>query len=130
MKSLISFIVFCLSFASIAQTLSPDQLLENALSYHDPNQKWDTFRAQFTVETTTPNTTKRTSTIRLDLLREHFSVRSTKDTTTTVYTISKENCYLVLNNKNVDSITAKKTTCLAIEPNSIKTITPISMVCQ
>lgn len=107
MKSVIIFIVFCLPFSVFAQNISAEKLLEKSIFYHDPNGNWKVFKAQFTVEMTTPNASKRTSNIRIDLPKEHFSVKATRDTTTTVYTISKGKCYMVLNGKDMDSVTAK-----------------------
>ncbi|WP_299112516.1 DUF6503 family protein [uncultured Winogradskyella sp.] len=108
MKSIIAILFFCFSLLCISQNISAEQLLEKAIEYHDPNDNWSKFKAQFTVEMTTPNSPKRTSIIRIDLPNEHFAVRATKDTTTTVYTISKGKCSMVLNGKNLDSTSAKK----------------------
>ena len=107
-KRIVVTILFILPFALNAQNISPEKLLEKTIAYHDPNGRWDSFKGSFTVEMTTPNASKRRSNIRIDLLNEHFSVKATRDTTTTVYTISKGNCYMVLNGKNMDSISAKQ----------------------
>lgn len=107
MKFIFTIIIFSTSLHCIAQDISSEELLNNAISHHDPEGNWKAFKAQFTVEMTTPNASKRTSNIRIDLPKEHFSVKATRDTTTTVYTISKGKYYMVLNGKDVDSITAK-----------------------
>ncbi|WP_299121886.1 DUF6503 family protein [uncultured Winogradskyella sp.] len=101
--------LFVLSFTLIlsSQNITADQLLENAISYHDPNGNWETLRAKFTVEMKTPNASKRTSFIRIDLAREFFSVKATRDTVTTVYTINKGKCNMVYNGKDLDSLSAK-----------------------
>ena len=108
MKSIIILLTLCLSFTSYSQDIRAKDLLENAITYHDPNDNWSKFKAQFTVEMATPKTSKRTSNIRIDLINEHFAVKATRDTTTTVYTLSKGKCYMVLNGKNMDSISADK----------------------
>jgi len=105
------FILFALTFVStficFSQNLEAEQILEKSIKYHDPNGNWATLKAQFKVEMTTPKASKRTSIIRIDLPKEHFSVKATRDTTTTVYTISKDKCYMVLNGKDMDSTSAK-----------------------
>ena len=107
MKYITTGVLLLLSLNCVAQNTTAEQLLEKAINYHDPNNNWPTFKGQFTVEMTTPNASTRTSIIRIDLPKEHFSVKATRDTTTTVYTISKGKCYMVLNGKNMDSISAE-----------------------
>lgn len=105
------FILFALTFVStyicFSQNLEAEQILDKSIKYHDPEGNWLTLKAQFMVEMTTPNASKRTSIIRIDLPKEHFSVKATRDTTTTVYTISKGKCFMALNGKDMDSISAK-----------------------
>jgi hypothetical protein len=108
MKFFISILTFCVLFASYGQDLTPNQLLDNAINYHDPNGNWSTLRAAFTVEMTTPKSPKRVSQIRMDLARAFFSVKATRDTVTTVYTINKGKCNMVYNGKDIDSIAAKE----------------------
>ncbi|MCB0398282.1 MAG: hypothetical protein KDD26_01425 [Winogradskyella sp.] len=107
MKFIFTIIILSTSLHCIAQNISSEELLNHAISHHDPKGNWKAFKAQFIVEMTTPNASKRISNIRIDLPKEHFSVKATRDTTTTVYTISKEKCYMVLNGKDIDSVTAK-----------------------
>ena len=108
MKSLFVFIVAFSSLLSFGQQISPQQLLESTKNYHDPNDNWNTLKAAFTVEMTTPNTSKRTSNIRIDLVKEFFSVKATKDTVTTIYSLNKGKCGMVYNGKDMDSISAKE----------------------
>ncbi|EDP72542.1 hypothetical protein FBALC1_15612 [Flavobacteriales bacterium ALC-1] len=108
MKSLFVFIIAFSTLSSFSQDISPQQLLENTKNYHDPNGNWSTIRAAFTVEMTTPNASKRTSQIRIDLAREFFSVKATKDTITTIYSVNKGKCGMVYNGKDLDSIQAKE----------------------
>lgn len=108
MKSILSILSFCVLFISYGQEITPSQLLQNTIDYHDPDGNWSTIRAAFTVEMTTPNAPKRTSQIRIDLNKEFFSVKATRDTVTTIYAINKGKCNMVYNGKDVDSITAKE----------------------
>lgn len=108
MKLLFATIILSSSLLSISQNISPEQLVEKAIEYHDPKDNWPKFKAQFIVEMETPNASKRIIHIRIDLLNEHFAVRATRDSTITVYSITKGNCTMVHNGKNLDSISAKE----------------------
>lgn len=108
MKIIITFILFFFTVNSWAQNLTANELLNNSINYHDPNDTWSTIRAAFTVVMTSPNVPKRTSQIRIDLAREFFSVKATKDRVTTVYSVNKGKCHMVYNGKDLDSITATK----------------------
>ena len=107
MKSTVLLLLICLSINCFSQQITSEDLLSNAINYHDPNNNWDTISATFTVEMTMPDSPKRISEINIDLLREFFSVEATKDTITTVYTINKGNCGMVFNGITLDSISAK-----------------------
>ena len=108
MKSLFTFLFISTTLISFSQDVTAEQLLQNAINYHDSDGKWSTIRAAFTVEMTTPKASKRTSKIRIDLAREFFSVKATKDTVTTIYSVIKGKCGMVYNGKDLDSITAKE----------------------
>ncbi|WP_412561827.1 DUF6503 family protein [Winogradskyella sp. MIT101101] len=100
-------LLFCASIGLSAQDLSAEQVLENTIAYHDPNNNWETFNEEFTVVMTTPNASKRTSKIKIDLPAEYFNVTATRDTVTTQYTINKDTCSMVYNGTVLDSIEAK-----------------------
>ncbi|WP_296314708.1 DUF6503 family protein [Winogradskyella sp. UBA3174] len=108
MKAILALLLFCFTFNSIAQNITARALLDKSISYHDPTGNWKTFKAGFKVVMTTPDSPKRTSLIRLDLRNEFFSIKATKDTVTTVYTVNKGKCYMVYNGKNIDGIAAKE----------------------
>jgi hypothetical protein len=113
MKSALILLLLSFSLACISQNMTSNQLLENAINYHDPSGNWKTFSDEFTVIMTTPNSTKRTSGISIDLPAEYFSVEATKDTVTTRYTLDRGKCVMRYNGKVLDSLAAeeKKMTC-------------------
>jgi hypothetical protein len=105
----ISVTLLCfISFALSAQNMSSKQLLQNAINYHDIDGKWQNFNDTFTVVMTTPNAPKRTSVISINLPKEYFSVKATKDTVTTIYTLNKDKCVMTYNGKAIDSTQAKE----------------------
>ena len=108
MKLIISLIFISLSFTASTQNISANQLLEKVIKYHDPDGNWERFNETFTVVMTTPNAPKRTSVISINLPSEYFSIKATKDTVTTAYTLDKVKCKMFYNEKALDSTKAKE----------------------
>ena len=101
MRTLFIAIAFILiTKPSIGQTIAANQLLNKAISYHDPNGNWSTFNGKLNIIMETPNASKRISEIQINLPKEFFYVKAKRDTTTTEYTITKEKCKIVLNGKS------------------------------
>ena len=103
---LLLFLSFCLAYSS--QNITSNEVLENAINYHDPSRNWETFSDEITVILTTPNTPKRTSVISIDLPAEYFSVEATKDTATTRYILDKGKCEMRYNGKVLDRLAAEE----------------------
>ena len=108
MKYLVFALVFLLTTLVYSQEITANQLLDNAIKYHDPNNNWNTFEGEFTVVMTTPNSSERTSKISINLPKEYFSVTAKRDSVTTTYTINKGICEMRYNGKLLDSIQAKE----------------------
>lgn len=108
MKYLVFALVFLLTTLVYSQEITANQLLDNAIKYHDPNNNWNTFEGEFTVVMTTPNSSDRTSKISINLPKEYFGVTATRDSVTTTYTINKGICEMRYNGKLLDSIQAKE----------------------
>jgi hypothetical protein len=108
MKYLVFALVFLLTTLVYSQEITANQLLDNAIKYHDPNNNWNTFEGEFTVVMTTPNSSERTSKISINLPKEYFSVTAKRDSVTTTYTINKGICEMRYNGKVLDSIQAKE----------------------
>ncbi|MFP4844271.1 DUF6503 family protein [Winogradskyella sp. PE311] len=113
MKFIVSVVAFAITFNSLSQNSKAHQLLEQAIGYHDTNNNWQKFNSEFTVVMTTPNSPKRTSKISINLPAEYFSVKATRDTVTTTYTLNKGKCVMSYNDQVLDSTMAaeKKMTC-------------------
>ncbi len=91
----------------VAQELTGTELLEKAISYHDPSHQWPTFDGAFQVTMTTPEGSPRVSEIKINLLEEKFHLVQNRDSVTTRYTINKGKCLTSL----TDSISGKRTPC-------------------
>lgn len=93
---------------SCKNELTSEQLLENAIAYHDPNGNWNAFNATFKVRMETPNSADRLSIISVNLPEDIFSLTATRDTITTKYIVNKGECTIGFNgNTNIDEATAK-----------------------
>jgi hypothetical protein len=97
MKSLTFSICFFVVFSIFGQELTGPQLLDKALTYHDPSGNWETFNGVFTVTMESPNNASRLSEINISLPDELFQVRATRDTIVTKYTLKRGICSIELN---------------------------------
>ncbi|MFD2915109.1 DUF6503 family protein [Psychroserpens luteus] len=91
-------ILFLFSFQLLpAQELTGKELLEKAITYHDPNNNWSTFNGELFITMETPNNKNRESKIIINLPSEYFYVQAKRDSITTEYTLDKADCSIKLN---------------------------------
>lgn len=95
-------IIFFLLLSSIpflghSQGLTGNQLLQNAIGYHDPNNNWSSFNGEFMVTMETPNSSERKSRIEINLPEERFSLTVNKEANTMKYILKGKECTLQLN---------------------------------
>ena len=107
------FLTFTLQVSS--QTINSKQLLYNAIAYHDPNGKWDSFNGTLSVTMETPNGANRDSEIIINLPEEYFYVKAVSDTITTEYALKKDDCTIKLNGQSKLSEEQLKTNRLSCE---------------
>lgn len=108
MKSFVLLVLLSLTTNCFSQNFTSQELLDKAITYHDPNGNWKSFEDTLTVVMTTPNAPKRTSVISISLPTEYFSVKATKEKVSTTYTLDKDKCEMSYNGKVLDSIEAKE----------------------
>ncbi len=107
--------VFFISFFSLAQELTGEQLLDKAISYHDPNNSWDSFNGHLNIIMTTADGKERRSSIVINLPKEYFQVHSTQDNNVIQRTLNKGECELMLNGSTTISEEDQKTHRLTCE---------------
>lgn len=101
-------ILLGLLFFSCDNTLTGEQLLDKAITYHDPNNNWNAFNSSFMVTMETPNQSNRVSNITINLPSAIFELSATRDSITTKYFLNKEDCVIGLNDSlNISAETAK-----------------------
>lgn len=98
MKSFFFFFLFIT--LSYSQTLTGNQLLDKAISYHDPNNNWSTFNSKLNITMQVPNKSNRDSEIHINLPKGRFYLKAIQDKLTTEYTLEKEKCTIKLNGKS------------------------------
>lgn len=110
MKTYILFIFFSITcHATFSQTLTGLQLLDKAITYHDPNNNWSTFNGELLVTMETPKSPNRDSKIVINLPGDYFYVNAIQDTLSTEFTIDKGICSIKFCGKSeFDETTAKK----------------------
>lgn len=94
MRYFFLFTTLLFSFILSGQELTGTQLLQKTITYHDPNNNWNSFNGNFGVTMSTPDGKKRVSNITMNLPKEYFQVTSTKDGVTLKQTLNKSECEL------------------------------------
>ncbi|MBT8223546.1 MAG: hypothetical protein KJN96_10305, partial [Eudoraea sp.] len=90
-------LLMSLPLSGFTQKLTGPELLEKAITYHDPEGKWSTFQGHFQVIMDSPNRPQRKSDITLDLPQSYFKLTADRAGTTTTYILDRDSCSLALN---------------------------------
>ena len=93
--------------SSAQEQLTGSQLLEKAISYHDPNGHWKTFKGEMDILMTTPNSETRKTKLELNLPASYFEAIVRKNDYSITYTLNKGTCDLKFNNSGTISETLK-----------------------
>ena len=109
MRYFFLYVTALFSFLSFGQELTGSQLLANAISYHDPNNNWNSFNGSLGVTMSTPDGKERVSEITINLPLEFFQVSTLKDGATLKQTMNKGVCELMLNGSTTITDEDKKT---------------------
>ena len=110
MKKTLLFLLCLISFKHLnGQELSASQLLEKSINYHDPQAKWNQFKARFVVTSESPKRSLRKSIIDLDFLNSYFNLEVNQDGNTLTSTLDKGDCMLKFNGeRNISEADQKK----------------------
>lgn len=97
MKYYFLYFFFTFSYLTLAQELSGSDLLERAISFHDPEGHWKSFKGKLLIEMETPNSSLRRTVIQMDLPANYFKSTVTKDNDIIESELDKGECTLKLN---------------------------------
>ena len=92
MKLLLFLLYFFIVFQSGGQDLSSSQLLDKAITYHDPSGSWESFNGVLHITMETPNKSNRESEIQINLSEDYFFLKATRDSLETRYTLKQGKC--------------------------------------
>lgn len=84
-------------FFNQAQDLSGPELLERAISYHDPNGNWKSFEGTMLIEMETPNSSLRSTLVAINLPGNYFKTTVKKDNYTIESELDNGECSLMWN---------------------------------
>jgi hypothetical protein len=90
-------VAFILLFMSCEKELTSEQVLNNAIAYHDPNNMWNAFNSTFHVTMETPDAPNRESDIMIDNTVDGFYLKAVRDTTVVEYKVRGGNCNIAFN---------------------------------
>jgi hypothetical protein len=97
MKKNIVFAIIITVFMSCEKELTSEQILNNSISYHDPNNEWNTFNSTFHITMETPDSPNRESDITINNPESAFYLKVVKDTTMIEYKVRGDNCNIAFN---------------------------------
>ncbi|WP_224488387.1 DUF6503 family protein [Robertkochia flava] len=90
-------LVFSIALTSCNTISDGKQVLERAIEYHDPGQRWDQFKGTLEIEMTTPDQSVRYSEVFIDLPGNTFTLKTERDSTQTFRTWKDGQCTFSLN---------------------------------
>ncbi len=92
-----------------SQSFSADEVLENAIAFHDPNGNWANLKTTLKVVMETPNRPERTSIIGVDFPNQEFTLDVEQGDDSYTYKINGGSCEITLNgSKDISEEEAKK----------------------
>ena len=101
--------IFFLTISAFSQELTGEELLDKAISYHDPNGNWPSFNGTLNITMETPSGQNRNTEIQINLAEEYFYSKAARDTISTEFILSKGDCEIVFcGEKEFSEETAKK----------------------
>ena len=80
-----------------SQELTGEELLGNAIKYHDPNNNWESFNGKLSITMEIPKSANRESEISINLPKEYFYSKAIKEHDTTEFILEKDTCKIVFN---------------------------------
>ena len=100
----ISFLLIVFAFAEANSQkdsipFTAQEIIEKSIDFHDPNNNWPTFVAEFQINTRRPEKLDRLSSIQINLPKEKFALVSTTAAESTSYYVNKDSVSVVKSGK-------------------------------
>ena len=100
MRFFLAIFCFLIVLVSCNSPITSDEVLNNAIAFHDPNNLWPSFNGSLNVTMETPDHANRDSEIIINLPDDYFYVKAVRDTSTTVFEVSKDKCKVEYNGRS------------------------------
>ncbi|WP_299763903.1 DUF6503 family protein [uncultured Dokdonia sp.] len=97
MKTILTILLGVFALSATGQNLTANQLLEKAITYHDPNGNWETFSGLLNIELEMPDRPARFSQVQIDLPNEFFRLTMSIEGNHTTRVVDKGVCTFTLN---------------------------------
>ena len=98
MKFIFTLIFACfISFPSFPQNITGKQLLQKSIEYHDPKNKWATFKGGLALQESRPDVPDRETSLVIDNSKSSFILFRKKDGKTLSHSIFNEQCLHFIN---------------------------------
>ncbi|RRQ50809.1 hypothetical protein DZC72_04505 [Maribacter algicola] len=101
LKWFLPVLFFNVLLSNAQEELTGTQLLEKAITYHDPNGNWKSFKGKMAIIMTTLDGDTRRTLLELDLPSSYYKSTVRKGNHTVEYIIDRGECKLLLNNNAV-----------------------------
>ena len=88
--------VFIFSLSLVAQDISGAELLEKSIAFHDPGKQWNSFQGTLHILLKMPKSPNRYSEVTIDLPKEYFMLKATREGITTERILDKGQCAFLL----------------------------------
>lgn len=114
MKSSLIICICILALSCSTRQLNGEELLNNAIVYHDPNNQWSQFRGELQIELLFPDDSRRYSSVSIDLPKSIFKLEVRKANNESQYILAGDSCSIKFNGKaefTEDEISQNKLTC-------------------
>lgn len=105
---------------TMGQDPSGIELLDKAIQYHDPDNKWPSFHGQLSITMETPDKNDRLSEIVMNLPAEYFELKASRDNINTLQILHRGHCKLSLNGS--EEITEEDATKYRLSCDRTKTM--------
>jgi len=101
MKKLSLFLLLCTTTFSYSQNITATELLNKAITYHDPTGQWEQFNNTLRIEMTLANGSIRKSDVTINFPKEYFKLQEQRDTITTAYILNASQCNIEINGDTI-----------------------------
>lgn len=100
MRYALTVLIFLFIIVSCDQEMTGEELLNNAINYHDPTGSWEDFRATLHINLDTPEKPTRYSKVTIDLVTGLFMLNESRNERVIERKVENGECNISMNGKN------------------------------